>query len=185
MQKNTGAPKQESNLEQYNRRLVNLLDEYLLDDSEILELGSGTAADLLKLSKHYQVVGTDPSKQVIEKIKQKYPELKAKQLSLQPLLIEGFYDCIYSDKSLAQLSKEELIDALINQADHLKEDGIILMSFPYGEEPKEVDGRLISRYTERTISELIPNNLRIHMIDTYSEEERKDSLLIILKKRSD
>lgn len=171
--------------EHYNTRMVNLLDEYLLDRSEILELGSGTAADLLKLSKNYEVTGSDSSKTVINSIQEEHPELELKKLNLHELAIKGTYDCIYSDKVLSELSKEEMIHALNNQVEHLHEDGIILMSLHYGEGQAEIDGQVIQRYTETSIGQIIPDSLRIVLIDSYSESAKKDSLVAILKKRTD
>ncbi len=171
--------------EHYNTRMVNLVDEYLLDRSAILELGSRTAADLLKLSKNYEVTGSDSSKTVINRIQEAHPDLEVKKLDLHALAIKGTYDCIYSDKVLSELSKEELIHALNNQVEHLYEDGIILMSLHYGEGQAEIDGKVINCYTETTIGQLIPDSLRIVLIDSYSQDSRKDSLVVILKKRTD
>lgn len=170
--------------EHYNMRLVNLLDEYLLDHSAILELESGTAADLLKLSKHYDVTGSDSSKKVLQTMKEKHPGLEFKKIDLHDLAIKKTYDCIYSDKVLSRLSEDELLHALNNQVDHLNEDGIILMSFPYGKGQIEVDGEFVQAYTETTISQFIPEQAQIILIDSYSEKEKKDSLAVILKKRT-
>ena len=75
--------------------------------------------------------------------------------------------------------------ALNNQVEHLHEDGIILMSLHYGEGQAEIDGQVIQRYTETSIGQIIPDSLRIVLIDSYSQEAKKDSLVAILKKRTD
>lgn len=174
--------------ERYNSRLINMLDEYLLDQSKILELGSGTGADLVKLSKHYQVTGSDISPAFVEDIKEKYPEIEMILLDVRKMNIKGSYDCIYSNKVLSHLTKEELELSLTKQAEHLNDDGMILMTLNYGKYKEiriEEDGLLFTYYNEMDISNLVPESLRIDLIDSYSEDEREDSLMVILKKRTD
>ena len=174
--------------EHYNSRLVNVLDENLLDYSKILELGSGTGADLVKLSKNYDVTGSDISPAIVRDIKERYPEIKVRVLDVREMNIEGKFDCIYSNKVLSHLTKAELENSLIKQAQHLDEDGMILMTLNYGEyreEYLEEDGLLHSYYTESDISNLLPDSLRIDLLDPYSEEKKDDSLMVILRKRSD
>lgn len=174
--------------ENYNRKLVNTLDEYLLDYSKILELGSGDGADLAKLSKNYRVVGSDLSQKNVQAIRQKHPEIHVKLLDIHEMKIEEDYDCIYSDKVLTHLSKEELRESIKKQGKHLKDDGIILMTLNYGEyrQEEDQDGSLSVYYSEYDIHDLVPKTLQIDLIDTYIDQNKnnkKDSLLVILKKR--
>lgn len=174
--------------ENYNRKLINTLDEYLLDYSKILELGSGDGANLAKLSKNYRVVGSDLSRKNVQAIRQRHPEIHVKLLDIHEMKIEEDYDCIYSDKVLTHLTKEELKESIKKQGEHLKDEGIILMTLNYGEYCQEEgqDGYLSVYYTEYDIHDLVPKTLQIDLIDSYIDENKnnkKDSLLVILKKR--
>lgn len=160
----------------YNSWLVNMIDENLLDHSKILELGSGNGADLKKLSNNYQVTGSDISVKNIQKIKKQYPELEMRLVDVREMNIEGKFDCIYSNKVLSHLTKEELMKSLNLQAELLNDEGIILMTLNYGEyreEYFEEDGLLNSYYNEFNISPLIPDSLRIDLIDSYSEDKKR------------
>lgn len=185
MHENSKNIEEEPLIEEYNHRIVNLLDEYLLDHSTILELGSGNGADLAKLSKNYQVIGSDISKENIQKINEKYPELEMRLIDVREMDIDGKFDCIYSNKVFSHLTKEELADALELKAEHLNDEGMILMTLNYGDYREEYDeGLLNSYYTEFDISQLVPESLRIDLIDSYTEEEKEDSLLVILRNRN-
>lgn len=187
MHENSNNIEEEPLIEEYNHRIVNLLDEYLLDHSTILELGSGNGADLAKLSKNYQVIGLDISKENIQKINEKYPELEMRLIDVREMDIDGKFDCIYSNKLLSYLTKEELTKVLEMKANHLNDEGMILMTLNYGDyrEEQDQENNLInSYYTEFDISQLVPESLRIDLIDSYAEEEKEDSLLVILRKRS-
>lgn len=167
----------------YNYRIVNLLDEYLLDQSKILKIGSKTGSDLVKLSKHYQITGSAHEIGDVEVLQAKHPNIRIKHLDIFALTIKEKYDCIYSNKILAALTPDELATSLITQANHLNEEGIILLTLPYGKEPFEKDNQVIQAYTETTITQFIPDSLQIIMLDSYYDKAKDDSLLVILKKR--
>lgn len=167
----------------YNYRIVNVLDEYLLDQSKILKIGSKTGSDLVKLSQHYQITGSVQELGDVEVLQAKHPGIKIKHLDIRSLVIKDTYDCIYSNKILAALTPEELLASLTIQAQHLKDDGIILLTLPYGEETIEIENQVFHTYTETTISQSVPDSLRIILLDPYYEKAKNDSLLVILRKR--
>ena len=55
---------------------VNRVREYLPDHSALLELGMGPGADLLALSKYYEVTGSDFSPIFLDDFRSAHPELK-------------------------------------------------------------------------------------------------------------
>ena len=55
---------------------VNRVREYLPDHSALLELGMGLGADLLALSKYYEVTGSDFSPIFLDDFRSAHPELK-------------------------------------------------------------------------------------------------------------
>lgn len=183
---NSHKEHQEMIRDQHRNRLVNKLNEYLLDHSTILELGSGEGTDLLKLSRNYQVTGSDISPVFVEKFKEKHPEIDMKILDARIMNIEDKYDCIYSNKVLSHLTEEELVYSLTKQEEHLKDDGIIFMTLTYGayREEEIEDGLVLAYYNETKIGNLVPETLRIEIMETYYDKEKDDSLLVILKKRT-
>lgn len=168
-----------------NSEVLAMLRQHLPTQASLLELGSGTGADLVKLAKDYQVTGSDFSPLFVEDFKAQQPAIKMMQLDARTLKISETFDCIYSNKVLYHLSKSDFKKSLSKQAELLNEEGIIFMTLWHGEYREEgmpeVD-LIFSYYTEADIKQIIPKSLAIKEIDRYTEDAKDDSLVIILKK---
>lgn len=164
--------------------IINKVKDFLPPDSTLLELGMGFGNDLLALSQYYQVTGSDFSPIFLDEFRRSYPEIEVLELNAADFSLNPKFDCIYSNKVLYHLSVDEFRKSLQLQAEHLNDDGILIMTMWYGRHREEFyeDGLRFVYYTEKEITEQIPVCLRIETIERYTEDEQDDSLLIVLRK---
>lgn len=132
----------------------------------------GEGKDLELLSKAYKVVGSDNSDVFINKYKEKNTGIEVLQLDATVMDIERTFDCIYSNKVLHHLTKNDFEKSLKLQKSILNNNGIIFMTLWHGEHKEEtmLEGDLrFTYYLEADIREIVENE--------------NDSLLVVLRKR--
>ena len=126
--------------------LIKILQKYLPENSTILELGMGPGKDMDILMESYTVTGSDNSQVFLDKYKEKH--LDADLLLLDAVIIQTDrkFDCIYSNKVLHHLTKEDLIKSLQRQKEALNPNGIAFHSFWKGNKVEEMEGLLFTYY---------------------------------------
>ncbi len=181
------------NVDIYNKMMVGYDNSFIINEvkavlpigATLLELGIGTGIDLISLSKFYQVIGSDNSHHFINDFKKKC-NLDIIMLDAVTVEINKKFDCIYSNKVLQHLTKEDFIKSLINQSKHLNGNGLIFATLWVGDykEEFEMDGQLrFVYYNENILRQIIPKELTIRKFIYYSEFEEKDSLLLVLQSK--
>ena len=116
--------------EGYNgHAFVEILKGMLPTGTSILELGMGPGKDLLLLSDHFQVTGSDSSPVFLERFRKSHPDADLLQLDAVTLETERTFDCIYSNKVLIHLTRDELDKCFRRQAEILKSGGILFHTF--------------------------------------------------------
>lgn len=166
--------------------VINKLNEYLEKGSSILELGMGPGEDLQMLAKDYKVVGSDNSNVFIEKFNEKNTGIEAINIDAIEMNTDRKFDCIYSNKVLHHLTKDEFIQSIENQRKNLNPNGMIFMTLWRGEYREEIkfDGEIrFTYYLESDIKEIVEKDYKILCIQTYAECEDDDSLLVVLQKK--
>ena len=168
--------------------IVGKVRDYLTEGSTLLELGMGEGKDLDLLSKYYDVIGTDNSEIFIEKYKAKDTGIEVICMDAVEMNIDVKVDCIYSNKVLHHLTKDDFIKSLYNQFKILNDDGIIFMTLWRDEFKEETmhNGEIrFTYYLEDDIREIVKEKYEIVNIQVYTEfeEAEDDSLLIVLKKK--
>ena len=103
------------------RELIEKLSEYLPANSTVLELGIGPGTDLELLSKRYEVTGSDNSNLFLERYRKVNPEADLILLDAVTLETDRRFDCIFSNKVLQHLQREELEESIPRQAEVLNE----------------------------------------------------------------
>lgn len=169
-----------------NEEVLAMVNKKLPSQSSLLEIGSGTGADLVRLAEDYQVTGSDFSPLFVEAFQKEQPSIKMITLDARTLDISETFDCIYSNKVLYHLSKDDFKKSLSRQAELLNKDGIIFMTLWYGEYREErmpEEDLIFSYYREADIEHITPDALIIKEIARYTEEAPNDSLVVILKKK--
>jgi trans-aconitate methyltransferase len=82
------------------QEIISKLDEYLNDNSKILELGSGPGTDYKILSEKYNVIGSDYSNEFLKVLNKSFPKGEFLQLDAITIRTDKKFDCIYSNKVL-------------------------------------------------------------------------------------
>lgn len=165
-----------------NSFIISQVEKVLPQGSTLLELGMGTGLDLIALSKKYKVVGSDFSQLFLEDFKLK-SNLEVHLLDATLVDIDRAFDCIYSNKVLQHLSKEDFITSLKNQYNHLNKAGILFHTLWNGAHREEFNMQLRCVYYDKaTLEKIVPKELHIEEIITYTEFEDDDSLILILRK---
>lgn len=163
--------------------LIDVLKNYLPDESTVLELGIGPGKDLLLLSEHYQITGSDYSPKFVERFQKAHPTIEVFQLDAVTMQTDKTFDGIYSNKVLYHLSPDDLKQSLENQAKVLRANGIAIHSFWYGDEDYEQHGLRFVYHTEESLKQLISDDYDLMEIKRYTEMETDDSFYVVLRRK--
>jgi len=160
--------------------MTDLLYSLLPAGSTVLELGIGPGKDLQLLNRDYTVTGSDNSPIFLELFRKHHADADLLLLDAVTLDTERLFDCIFSNKVLMHLEKEEMFRSFQRQKEVLNQGGLLLHSFWYGERQEEFDGLFFQYYTEKTLEAAIADaGLRVVRSGRYAEEEEGDSLFAV------
>ena len=162
--------------------LIKILQEYLDEKSTVLELGMGPGKDLDILSKTFTVTGSDNSQVFLDKYRKENPKADLLKLDAVTLSTNRTFDCIYSNKVLHHLTREDLKKSIQRQSEIVNPRGIAFHSFWKGDKDENYDGILFTKYQIDELKEIIGNSFDILAMNIYTEMEKDDSILAILKK---
>ncbi len=165
--------------------IYELLKKYLEDGKAVLELGTGPGFDIPFLNEHYQVTGSDYSEEFLVRCKDKFPDINFIKTDAKNIDINEKFDCIYSNKVLHHLTKDELSLSLLGQAGILSPGGIIAHSFWLGEEDQVMEGLLFTYYRKERLLDIISENFEVLTTMSYQEFEEDDSLFVIAQLKVD
>ena len=163
--------------------LIKILQKYLSQNSTILELGMGPGKDMDILKKLYAVTGSDNSQIFLDKYKNKHQDSDLLLLDAVTIQTDRKFDCIYSNKVLHHLTKEDLVNSFQRQKDVLNTNGIAFHSFWKGNKTENIEGLLFTYYNIKELKKIVKSNFDILTIETYTEIEKDDSIYTVLKKR--
>ncbi len=180
------------NVEQYKSMLddydpmpiINTLEKFIKPGDTILELGMGAGIDFDILSRKYSVIGTDNSPIFIEDYKREHPSADVRVVNATSIKIDERVDCVFSNKVLQHLTKNDFIESLSQQKKVLKDAGVVFMTLWYGEYREEImfDGELrFSYYTEADIESIVKGKYEILSMERYSEMGECDSMVVVLR----
>lgn len=165
-------------------KLIEILRKYLPEQSTVLEIGMGPGIDLDMLQKHYTVTGSDNSSLFLEKYKKKNKNnIDLMLLDAVTLQTNRKFDCIYSNKVLHHLTKEDLKKSLSRQKEILNPDGILFHSFWKGNKTENFEGLFFQYYETGELQGMANKDYEILELNTYTEMEKDDSIYLVLKKK--
>jgi len=163
--------------------LIKILQEFVPENSTILELGMGPGKDLEILHKIFNVTGSDSSQIFLDKYKEKYQDTDLLLLDAVTLQTDRKFDCIYSNKVLHHLTQEDLVKSFQRQNEVLNPNGIVFHSFWKGNKVEEMEGLLFTYYEIEDLKKMVESNFDVLAIETYTEIEKDDSIYVVLRTR--
>ena len=181
----------EQNVEDYvkmaegydGRALIDILKKHLRNGSTVLELGMGTGKDFEILSEFFLVTGSDNSQAFLDRYKKRNAAADLVLIDAVKMDIDRKFDCIYSNKVLHHLTREELKVSLSRQAKVLNSKGILFHALWYGDKEEEMSGLRFVYYTEETLGEIVGSEYELLEARRYAEMEKDDSMYVVLRKR--
>jgi len=156
------------------RELIAILKKYLPAGSTVLELGMGPGKDLDILAESFQVTGSDSSALFLEGYRAGHTDADLMVLDAATLDTDRTFDCIYSNKVLHHLTREELEESLRRQAQMLNSGGLLFHALWYGEKEEEMLGLRFVYHTEEILDRLIGDAYDVVETRRYTEMDDDD-----------
>ena len=135
--------------------LYNKFLKYVPQYGAILDLGCGSGRDTKYfIDNGYEVDAMDGSKELC-KAATKYTGIQVQYMLFENFNDSNIYDGIWACASILHLKKCELSDMIKRLYKALKEDGVIYMSFKYGDFEGVRNGRYFTYLTEESFDMLM------------------------------
>ena len=163
------------------KELIKVLQDFLPAKSAVLELGMGPGKDLDILRQNFSVTGSDSAQAFLDRYKKQNPDADLVNLDAVTIPTDQTFDCIYSNKVLHHLTREDLKKSFQRQKEILNPGGIAFHSFWRGDKDENYDGLLFTKYQIDGLKEIIGNIFDILTMNIYTEMEKDDSIYIILR----
>lgn len=136
-------------------QIQNVFLELLPKDARILDFGCGSGRDTKYfLDCGYQVDAMDGSMELCRAASE-YTGIHVKQMFFQELAEVEKYDGIWACASILHVKKAELLNIIRKMSLATKENGVIYVSFKYGDYEGERNGRYFTDMTEISMKELL------------------------------
>ena len=165
------------------KALIERFREFIPEESEILELGSGPGTDWKILSQYFKVTGSDFSMEFLKHLKTKHHKGTFLELDAITLETERHFDGIYSNKVLHHLKDQDLKSSVKRQLEVLNPGGVLCHSFWNGEGSESFKGMFVNYHDESSLRGFFSNSFDVLLLEAYREFEDGDSLLMIARKK--
>ena len=159
----------------------------LPEGARILDVGCGSGRDTLAFkNKGYQVDAIDYSEELVK---------KATRLTGIPIKLKSFYevddyeayDGIWACASLLHCERSRLTEVLEKMVQALKPNGVIYMSFKYGDSDRDKDGRKFTDLDENQADALLEQFDNVQHIQQWvtldQRPDRQEKWLNLLWKK--
>ncbi|MDN5623262.1 MAG: class I SAM-dependent methyltransferase [Acinetobacter sp.] len=159
----------------------------LLEGARILDVGCGSGRDTLAFkNKGYQVDAIDYSEELVK---------KASRLTGIPIKLKSFYeiddyeayDGIWACASLLHCERERLAEVIGKLITALKPNGVLYMSFKYGDSDREKNGRKFTDLNETQAKALLEHFDDVQQIQQWitvdQRPDRQEKWLNLLWKK--
>ena len=163
--------------------LIEKLKDHLPSGSKVLELGSGPGTDYSLLNGYYNTTGSDNSEEFLKHLKKKNLSGTFLNLDAVTLKTDQKFDGIYSNKVMIHLKDDELTKSVKRQSEILNGNGIICHSFWRGEGSEIFKSLFVNYHDKSSLKSLFEVYFDILIIDSYTEFDKDDSLILIAKKK--
>lgn len=157
---------------------------YLKPNSYVLDFGCGSGRDSIYFKKkNYRVKAVDGSLKMCE-LASKVLGDPVEQMNFLDLDYENEFDGIFACASLLHLNDEDLINCLKKIVTALKDNGILYISFKYGDGTRIKEGRFFNDMTEEKFQEIYSQVPELEFVKVFSNaqyENHREFINFILK----
>lgn len=164
--------------------------QLLPESSTVLDLGCGSGRDSLYfIEKGYDVTSLDGASELCE-LAQIHIGQDVLCMNYEDIDFKDVFDGVWACASLVHISREDMDFILDKIVDSLKVDGVLYMSFKYGEYSGMKDGIYYTEYKTKMMRELINSHNNLELIDIFKtndvrpEREEQEWINVFLKKVS-
>ena len=148
-----------------SERYVSFLSR-VKDGGHILDLGCGAGRDSAQfLKRGYQVTAVDGSEELC-RIAENFIGQKVYHMYFQDITWQKQFDGVWACSSLLHCTIEELPDILQKVSDSLKDNGILYVSFKYGDFSGVRNGRYFTNLTEKSLNILLSKIPSLQLVET-------------------
>ena len=150
---------------------LNLLPDF----GKILDLGCGSGRDALAFKNMgYQIEAIDYSAELVKQASE-LTGIEVRLQSFYDLNEINTYDGVWACASLLHCERHRLVDVLQKMIQSLKSNGVIYMSFKYGDQDREKDGREFTDLNEQQAGELLNHFSQVSLAKQWiSIDKRPD-----------
>lgn len=155
--------------------------------ARILDVGCGSGRDSLAFkNKGYEVEAIDYSVAMVQKAKE-LTGIEVKHQSFYDLEQVECFEGIWACASLLHCERRRLVDVIQKMLRALKVNGVIYLSFKYGDSDREKEGRYFTDLNEQQLSELLEQLEQVELLKQWiTVDQRPDRsegwLNVLLKK---
>ncbi len=140
-------------------------ETYVTDGGRILDAGCGSGRDSKAFIHHgFSIVAFDAAREMCRAAAE-YICQEVWQMRFDEIQFDEEFDGVWACASLLHVSFEELPDVLARLRKALKKNGVIYVSFKYGEGMMQKGERTFSNFDEHTITQLL-NSTGFVILDT-------------------
>jgi SAM-dependent methyltransferase len=157
----------EIDMQEYWDRFVPLIPE----GGSILDLGCGSGRDSeYFISLGFDVTAMDASEEMCA-LASIHIGQDVLNLSFEEMDFDEVFDGIWACASLLHVPSDEIDDILTKVIKSLKINGVLFMSFKYGDFEGERNGRYYTDYRTKTLKELIAGQEELELLDLQKCED--------------
>ena len=148
--------------------------KYVPIGGKILDLGCGSGRDVKAFrDMGYDAHGVDGSPDLC-RLASEYTGIQITCMDFENLDVSNEYDAIWACASLLHVPSDKLSFLLTRLNEALKDDGILYMSFKYGDFEGERDGRFFTDMTEERFAAVMQKASGVAILEEwYSEDVRR------------
>lgn len=156
----------------------------LSQGTRILDVGCGSGRDTLAFkNKGYQVDAIDYSEELVKRAAQ-LVGIPVKLQSFYEIDANQVYDGVWACASLLHCERDRLIEVVGKLINALKQNGVLYMSFKYGNQDREKDGRSFIDLNEQQAQDLLSELNGVLLLEQWitidKRQDRTEEWLNIL-----
>lgn len=154
--------------------------QHVPSGGHILDAGCGSGRDAKYfLDQGYQISAIDGSKEMVAAAS-KLTGLPVQQLQFDDISYHYEYDGIWACASILHVEKIKMVETIGKLGTALKDQGILYLSYKYGDSEEVRKGRHFSNYTEESFTRLLIDCQPLQLVEMWTtadaRPDRQDEL---------